>query len=80
MKKVALDAGSYLTIGITLVLFLVALFVTGFTHDLLLEAGVFLVSVKLVLMSYKQGLETAELHRELGAIRALLEDRRAGKG
>lgn len=80
MKKAALDAGSYLTIVITLVLFVVALFATGFTHDLLLEAGVFLVSVKLVLMSYKQGLETADLHRELSAIRSLLENGRGGGG
>ncbi|MBS0374143.1 MAG: hypothetical protein JSR73_06155 [Proteobacteria bacterium] len=80
MKQAALDVGSYLTIGITLVLFIVALFATGFTHDLLLEAGVFLVSVKLVLMSYKQGLETEGLRRELSAIRALLEGGRAGKG
>lgn len=38
-----LDVPTLLTIAVTLVLFAVALFVKGFTHDLLLEAGVFLV-------------------------------------
>jgi len=31
----------------------VALFTKGFTHDILLEAGVLLVSVKLIIMAYK---------------------------
>jgi hypothetical protein len=48
-----LDLSTQFTLGITLVLFVVALFEKGFTHDLLLEAGVFLVSAKLVLLSYK---------------------------
>jgi hypothetical protein len=48
-----LDRSTQLTLAITLVLFVVALFEKGFTHDLLLEAAVFLVSAKLVLLSYK---------------------------
>jgi hypothetical protein len=48
-----LDIGTQVTLAITLVLFVVALFEKGFKHDLLLEAGVFLVSAKLVLLSYK---------------------------
>lgn len=48
-----LDKASALTLALTLVLFVVALFAKGFTHDLLLEAGVFLVSIKLVLAGYK---------------------------
>jgi hypothetical protein len=40
-------------IALTLILFVVALLIKGFTHDLLLEADVFLVSVKLILMSHK---------------------------
>jgi hypothetical protein len=47
----------------TLVLFLLALILQGFNHDSLLEAGVFLVSVKLILMA-KQNAET-ESRREL---------------
>lgn len=48
-----LDRSTQLTLAITLALFVVALFEKGFTHDLLLEAAVFLVSAKLVLLSYK---------------------------
>jgi hypothetical protein len=48
-----LDRSTQLTLAITLVLFVVALFEKGFTHDLLLEAAVFLVSAKLVLLAYK---------------------------
>lgn len=47
------DLGNSIVIGLTLILFVAALFFKGFTHDLLLEAGVFLVSVKLILMSQK---------------------------
>jgi hypothetical protein len=48
-------------IALTIILFGVALFTTGFTHDLLLEAGVLLVSIKLIMMSYKNSLSNKEL-------------------
>jgi hypothetical protein len=48
-------------IVLTIILFGVALFTTGFTHDLLLEAGVLLVSIKLIMMSYKNSLSNKEL-------------------
>lgn len=67
------DIGSLITIVITLALFIAALFVKGLTHDLLLEAGVFLVSVKLVLMNYKSGIATDAIRAELAAIRKALE-------
>ena len=70
-----LDIGSYLTVAMTLVLFVIALFVKGLTHDLLLEAGVFLVSTKLVLMSYKNSASTEAIRSELEQLRRLLEDR-----
>ena len=54
-----LDAASLLTIILTCALFVGALFVKGWTHDLLLEAGVFLVSVKLILAGYKSNATTA---------------------
>ncbi len=44
---------SALVIILTFVLFVLALFTKGLTHDLLLEAGVFLVSAKLIIMAYK---------------------------
>jgi hypothetical protein len=51
-----LDFGSQVVIVLTLVLFLVALFLKGFTHELLLEAGIFLVSVKLILLNCRNNL------------------------
>jgi hypothetical protein len=47
------DLASLVVVLLTFVLFVLALFTKGFTHDLLLEAGVFLVSVKLIIMSAK---------------------------
>lgn len=74
-RQKLLDIGSYLTIGTTLVLFVIALFVKGITHDLLLEAGVFLISAKLVLMGYKNSTAAEELRGELRHLRKLLESR-----
>ena len=51
-----LDPVSLVVIALTLTLFVIALFVKGFSHDMLLECGVFLVSVKLILMSHKNGM------------------------
>ncbi len=47
------DATSAITIGATFLLFGIAVFVKGLTHDLLLEGAVFLVSLKLILAGYK---------------------------
>ena len=52
MKK-NLDPGSFSVIIITFLLFLIALFTKGLTHDILVEAGVLLVSVKLIIMAYR---------------------------
>jgi len=68
------DAGTSLVILITLALFIAALFYTGFTHDLLLEAGVFLVSVKLIIMSYKNSVASDRLYEELTEIRSLVQE------
>ena len=66
------DIGSYVVIVITFILFAMALFFKGITHDLLLEAGVFLVSVKLVIMSYKNNEFTKHLDDELHEIKDIL--------
>lgn len=66
------DIGSILVIVITFILFSMALFFTGFTHDLLLEAGVFLVSVKLIIMSYKSSVSSEHIKSELEEIKNLL--------
>jgi hypothetical protein len=67
------DAGTMAVMAITLVLFMSALFAKGFTHDLLLEAGVFLVSVKLMLMTYHNGLATERMQQKLDEIHAALK-------
>ena len=59
------DLGSTIVILITLVLFITALFFKGFTHDLLLEAAVFLVSVKLIISAYKANITTNEIKTKL---------------
>lgn len=68
------DIGSILVIAITFILFSMALFFTGFTHDLLLEAGVFLVSVKLIIMSYKSGVSSERIKNELEEIKNLIQE------
>ena len=68
MKK-HLDLGSIIILLITLVLFIAALFVKGFTHDLLLEAGVFLVSVKVIMMAYKISVHADRIIGEIREIK-----------
>jgi hypothetical protein len=74
MKK-HFDSGTILVIIVTGLLFIVALFVKGFTHELLLEAGVLLVSIKLIMMAYRNSLNYEELKKELHEIKALLNEK-----
>jgi len=76
-RRKLLDVGSWITIVVTFVLFSVALLVQGVPHDLMLEAGVFLVSVKLVIMNYKSAMASDDLKSELQRLRQALEDREA---
>jgi hypothetical protein len=69
------DPGTIIVIIITVLLFIVALFVKGFTHNLLLEAGVLLVSIKLIMMAYRNSLNYRDLKKELTEIRQLLEEK-----
>ena len=71
MKK-HFDIGSLLVIIITFILFVIALFVKGFTHDLLLEAGVLLVSIKLIIMAYKNSKTSDDISKELHEIKEML--------
>ena len=68
-----LDGASLAVIVITFVLFIVALSVKGFTHNLLLEAGVFLVSVKLIMMAYGNSVSTKDLRGRLERIEKTLQ-------
>lgn len=52
MKK-KYDVSSIIVISVTFLLFFVALFTKGLTHDILLEAGVLLVSIKLIIMAFR---------------------------
>ncbi len=66
------DFGSVLIVLITFVLFAIALFVKGFTKDLLLEAGVLLVSIKLIMMAYKTRITNEIIKQELEEIKQMI--------
>lgn len=66
------DFWSIVVIILTLILFVAALSLKGFTHDLLVEAGVFLVSVKLILMSHKNSVLAIEMEKRLDKLYELL--------
>ncbi len=70
-----IDLGSIIIIVITFALFCIALFTKGFTHDMLLEAGVFLVSVKLIMMAFKNANHSRKLENELIEIKELLKQK-----
>lgn len=61
-----------LVIVITTILFVAAIFLKGFTKDLLLEAGVLLVSIKLILMNHKNAVVSEEILRELNELKKTL--------
>ena len=69
-----LDVGSVVVMALTLALFIVALFTKGLTHDLLLEAGVFLVSVKLILLGYHNSACAREMLAEMQEIKKLIKE------
>jgi len=56
-------------------LLLLALFIKGFTRDLLLECGVFLVSVKLIKMAYNNSVYMKDLENELKKIKLILKNK-----
>jgi len=69
------DKWTLVIILITMILFIVALFVKGFTKDLLLEIGIFLVSVKLIMGSYKNTQYNKRLNDRLDEIRDLVKEK-----
>jgi hypothetical protein len=68
-----LDKGSAAVAAITFALFLAALYLKGFSHDMLLEAGVFLISVKLMIMMRKNEAYAERLDAKLDALAAELK-------
>jgi len=69
------DVWSIIVIFVTFILFVLALFAKGFKHDLLLEAGVFLVSVKLIILAYKNSVSNRVLERQLEEIKKMLSEK-----
>jgi hypothetical protein len=69
------DPWALIIIVLSFGLFFLALILKGFTHDLLLEAGVFLVSVKLILMAKKNTETENRLEQHLTQIKEMLASR-----
>jgi len=73
----------YLTLGdiviltITVLLFVVAIFTEGFIHNLSLEAGILLVSIKAIMIGYKIKLLNRAILKELGDIKETLSELKA---
>lgn len=67
-KEVFLDWFNIFVITLTFTLFALALFIKGFVHDLLLEAGVLLVSVKLIISTYKITKSSERIEKKLDQI------------
>jgi len=73
------DPWSIVVIVLTLVLFVASIFIKGVTNELLLlEAGVFLVSVKLILIGHKNSVASAAIQQELKRLGSMLETRNLG--
>lgn len=69
MATPQLERASKITIVVTFVLFVLAVVLKGLSHDLLLEAGVFLVSVKLIIMADKDAVRMERLTTLLEELR-----------
>lgn len=78
MKKY-LSAADSIVIAITFLLFVIALFAKGLTHSMLLEAGVLLVSIKIIMMNYKNSLSVKALMKELDEIKQMLNEMKQDK-
>ena len=76
MKKYFnIDKSSIVVMFITLILFVGALITKGFTHDLLLETVIFLVSVKLIIMARSNNISNELIQKNLKEIKELLENK-----
>ena len=66
------DPWSIVVIVLTIALFILALFIKGFSKGLLVECGVLMVSIKLILMAKKTAEVEENLERRLDRIETLL--------
>ena len=67
------DPWTLVVMIVTLLLFIGSLITKGLTHDFLLEAGVFLVSVKLMIMAYKNRVTADGIQNQLQEIKIMIE-------
>ncbi len=62
------DPWAAVVVAVTFLFFILALFFKGLTHDILLEAGVLLVSIKIIMMSSKITNSTNLLEKKIDDI------------
>ena len=74
-KEEYMDFWSLLVLFITFVLFILALFEKGITHDILLETGVFLVSVKVVMSGYSNFKISQKILERIESLEKKLEEK-----
>jgi hypothetical protein len=72
-------ASTVAIILITLSLFITAVFTTGITHDILLEAAVFLVLVKVIFSAIRTNTITNNNLKQLEGIKVLLLNEKTRK-
>ena len=73
VRRRKIDTASALTLIVTLLLFAIAVFEKGLTHELLLEAGILLGSAKLVLASFQAKVLNEAIERKLEAVSLQLQ-------
>jgi hypothetical protein len=59
-------------IVITVGLFVAAIFTKGLIHDIFLEAGVLLISIKIILLSYRNNAIIKNIQKQLDNMNSLL--------
>lgn len=79
MKK-HMDNGTFVIALVTLGLFVAALFSKGVSHDLFLETGVFLVSLKIIIMAYKNSVAVSQMDGKLDFILTVITKSGGGNG
>jgi len=72
--KENIDLFTFLVASITLVLFVVALFTKELLHDIIIEAAIFLISMKLILSMYKQSVISKRLEKRIMDIDSKIDE------
>ena len=61
-----------IVILITVGLFVAAIFTKGLTHDIFLESGVLLISIKIILLAYRNNAIVKNIQKQLDNMNSLL--------